>query len=82
MRRDMELIKTILQKIESNQTNDLAKQNDEQTIYHKQFLVENKFISGISQTNDDGIIDIREAELTAKGKQFLSTLKLTTESGC
>ncbi len=75
MRRDMELIRTLLQKIEDDATTkEQAAQASEEVKYHLALLVDAGFIEGLVETDPSGgITAVMVNRMTWAGHEFLDS---------
>jgi hypothetical protein len=76
MKRDMNLIRLLLLRMEDEQEIDLSNYSEEQKIYHSALLVEAGLIDGVIATDQQGypsgVVSIR---LTWKGHDFLDAAR-------
>jgi len=76
MKRDMELIRLLLLKVEGEDKTDLNKYSEAQQVYHMALLIEAELVKGGSQDDADGYpLNATFSRLTWKGHEFLDAAR-------
>ena len=75
MKRDIDLIRSLLIQVEEGKSIELDIYTKEQLLYHKNLLIEANFVHGQTLYGDDQILTVMIDRLTWIGHEFLDAIR-------